>query len=388
MKLLFTVEFYEPSKGGAQEVVRQLSERLARRGHAVTVATSSDPRRKEHVLNGVVVRGFDVRGNGVKGIRGAGEEYLRFIRESDFDVMLNYAAQTWTTDLVLPELGRMRLKKILAPLGYSRLHHRRYHDYFRHLPRCLADYDRLVYTSARYQDKLFGDAHGLESKAVIIPNGASREEFEQVSVGFKRRYGIETPYLFLTVSNHYLEKGHLFVLKAFRRFQRKDCTLVVIGERPHRHGWYSCYPLCKMNERLDGRVMLLSGVSRGDVVAAYHEADLFLFGSKVECAPLVMYESFASQTPFVTTAVGNVRDHEAHVRVVQTPEHMRSEMEEFTRDPERHRVLARQAHQVFLEHHSWERIAEMYERLFLGLVTDGPTRSAISGHDSQEPAQK
>jgi len=387
MKLLFTVEFYEPSKGGAQEVVKQLSERLARRGHAVTVATSSDPRRKEQILNGVAVRGFDVRGNAVKGISGAREDYLRFIREFEFDVIFNYAAQTWTTDLVLPELGRMRAKKILAPLGYSRLHHRRYREYFRQLPRYLVNYDRLVYTSARYQDKEFGDTHGLEGKAVIIPNGASQEEFERATPGFKSKHGIETPCLFLMVSNHYFDKGHLFVLKAFRRFQNKDCTLVVIGERPHRHGWYSCFPLCRMNEKLDRRVVLFSGLSRDDVVAAYREADLFLFGSEVECSPLVMYESFASRTPLVTTAVGNVRDHEAYVRVVQTPEQMRSEMEEFTRDPGRYRLLAQQAHRVFLEHHSWERIAQMYESLFLELVTDDSTRSSMAGHDSQEPSQ-
>jgi|GEM_PF-5705905 len=35
MKILHTVEFYEPSKGGAQEVVRQLSERRDPSLHAV-----------------------------------------------------------------------------------------------------------------------------------------------------------------------------------------------------------------------------------------------------------------------------------------------------------------------------------------------------------------
>ena len=40
MKILHTVEFYHPSVGGMQEVVKQLSERLVRLGHNVTVATS------------------------------------------------------------------------------------------------------------------------------------------------------------------------------------------------------------------------------------------------------------------------------------------------------------------------------------------------------------
>jgi glycogen synthase len=37
MKILHTVEFYSPSTGGAQEVVKQLSERMAEKGHVVTV---------------------------------------------------------------------------------------------------------------------------------------------------------------------------------------------------------------------------------------------------------------------------------------------------------------------------------------------------------------
>ena len=70
MRILHTVEFYEPSKGGAQEVIKQLSERLAARGHDVTVATSYLPTRSSAELNGVKIRQFHVRGNRVKGISG------------------------------------------------------------------------------------------------------------------------------------------------------------------------------------------------------------------------------------------------------------------------------------------------------------------------------
>lgn len=36
MKILHTVEFYEPSVGGAQEVIKQISLQLVKRGHEVT----------------------------------------------------------------------------------------------------------------------------------------------------------------------------------------------------------------------------------------------------------------------------------------------------------------------------------------------------------------
>ena len=55
MKILHTVEFYHPSIGGMQEVVKQLSERLVLLGHDVTVATTKMSERKESCINGVKI---------------------------------------------------------------------------------------------------------------------------------------------------------------------------------------------------------------------------------------------------------------------------------------------------------------------------------------------
>ncbi len=43
LKLLLCCEFYHPSRGGVQEVMRQLAERFAAAGHDVTVATTAMP---------------------------------------------------------------------------------------------------------------------------------------------------------------------------------------------------------------------------------------------------------------------------------------------------------------------------------------------------------
>lgn len=368
MRILHTVEYYEPSKGGAQEVIKQLSERLAQRGHAVTVATSYHPQRQFDELNGVRIRSFDVKGNSVKGISGDKDRYQTFLRESDYDVIMNYAAQTWTTDLMFPLLDNINAKKIIAPLGYSRLHHPRYKKYFTHLPRYLAKYDKIIYTSENYQDKYFGDTHGLSHLAVIIPNGASLEEFSSAEGTFREKYGIQTRYLFLNVSNHYFAKGHLFVLNAFRRLCSEDCTLVIIGERPSRHTWFSCAPLCRSYSMLDKRVRLLENVPREDVVSAYIDADLFLFGSKVECAPLVMYEAFASRTPFVTTDVGNVKDHGDIVSIIKRPGEMADTVRQLLANHELIKSKSRRAYEAFLEKHSWERVSSCYEELCLSLT--------------------
>jgi hypothetical protein len=53
MRILHTVEFYEPRRGGAEEVIKQLSERMVLHGHEVTVATTYHPSRTSGYIQGV-----------------------------------------------------------------------------------------------------------------------------------------------------------------------------------------------------------------------------------------------------------------------------------------------------------------------------------------------
>ncbi|WP_094584261.1 glycosyltransferase [Synechococcus sp. BO 8801] len=104
MKILHTVESYLPARHGMSEVVRQISERLVARGHDVTVATRSDPARTGDSIEGVKVRGFDVQGKSAVGVWGDVSGYQRYLLGSDADVIVNFAAQQWATDLMLPLL--------------------------------------------------------------------------------------------------------------------------------------------------------------------------------------------------------------------------------------------------------------------------------------------
>jgi L-malate glycosyltransferase len=68
MNILQTMGSYYPI-GGAQEVVKQISERLVRRGHEVTVATSWQVDRASKEINGVQIVEFKVSGNAIHGFQ-------------------------------------------------------------------------------------------------------------------------------------------------------------------------------------------------------------------------------------------------------------------------------------------------------------------------------
>lgn len=378
MKILHTTEFYDPHAGG-NLAIQRVSEGLVQRGHSVTVATTFMPERQATEIGGVAIEAFRVRGSLVKGIKGAADRYRQFLLESRFDIITNFFADIWSTDLAFGILDRIEAVKILASPCLSKLarpSHRQY--FYKTYVEALSKYDCVIYLSASYRDKRFGDEQGFADKAVVIPNGAG-EEFLAAPAGFRQAFGITTPFMLLTVANHYLAKGHALVIDAFRRMRRTDATLVIIGDRPFYHSWYSCWPRCRLAGLWDRRIKVLSGVPRRWVVAAFQDADVFLFGSRVECAPLVMYEAFASRTPFVTTPVGNVADHQDVVRIVRTAEEM-SQTASALLDHEADRQrLAERAFHLWRTHHTWEQIVARYESLYATLI--GQQLSDLSAVD-------
>jgi len=373
MRILHTVTSYHPdSGGGSQEVVRQLSERLVQRGHDVTVVTTFSPQRRIFEHNGVRIRHFKIRGllnHSALGIWGDVERYLEYIRNGQFDLVMNYAAQTWCTDLTCKILPEIRAKKILAACGYSGLLGVRklfYWPYFRRLPGYLRQYDTIVYHSANYIDKIFGDARGVTNYRVI-PNGIDSREFQQPDVNFRALHDIQTKYILLTVGNHFTNKGHDRILAAFGDLKRNDVTLCIVGrDSAPRHR--SCWKKCSIEgSRSKGRILLLDHASRSHVVAAYFAADLFLSGSRIEAFPLVIIEAMASGTPFIAFPAGNIDEMPGGI-LVRTVSEMAVEIDRLLEDKEGRRKLGEIGLSAQRARYEWETVVDQYEQLYRELL--------------------
>jgi glycosyltransferase involved in cell wall biosynthesis len=381
VRILHAVEFYPPAVGGVQEVVRQLSERLAARGHEVTVATSSDPRRSDG--GPVRVAGFDVRGNEVRGLEGDVEAYRRFVLEEEWDLVMTYAAQQWTTDALLPLLGDVRAPVVLAPCGFSALHNPAYAPYFAMLRERLHDFDALIFHSEGYQDTRFAREAGAEG-IEVIPNAADEREFGTLRERgrFRAAHGIgDQEPLLLTVGGHTGLKGHAQSMATLRAMSER-ATLAVVGNTPTGRG---CLPQCRVRAavtRLKGRRVLLLDPPREQVLDAYADADLFVFCSMVECSPIVLFESMAAGLPFVSVDVGNAAEiaewsgagvivssrRRADGLVEADPQAVASAVDALLADPERRRAMGESGRRAWEERFTWEAIARRYEELYLRLA--------------------
>lgn len=392
MKILHTVEFYHPSVGGMQEVVRQLSERLASFGHDVTVATTRLADRDCALCNGVRIEEFAVTGKLALGMSGEVERYQRFLVESGFDVITNFAAQQWATDAMITMLDRIGAKKVFVPTGFSELHHPRFRGYFAAMGQWMRQYDMNVFLSDRYRDIDFARDHGVE-KVTVIPNGASEEEFlPEPAVDIRARFGIPADHtLILHVGSHTGLKGHAEAIRIFSGARIGNSTLLIAANDfgggcgrscAVRKALFNAWP----RRHADGKRLLVTPLSREETLAAYRAADLFLFPSNVECSPLVLFEAMASRTPFLTTDVGNAaeivawsggglllptrRDGAGRSRArIAASARLLAEL---CRDRGQRERLAGSGFAAWRERFTWGRIARDYEALYQRLLGGCP----------------
>jgi glycosyltransferase involved in cell wall biosynthesis len=469
MRLLLCCESYPPHRGGVQEVMRQIAERMAARGHDVTVATCLHRRRRSKVVNGVNIRQFKAGGKLVYGLNGQINKYREFVRTFEADAILVMAAQQWSFDALWPILDEIKARKVFIPCGFSCLYEPSFSDYFAQLPGVIKKFDHLVFNAEKYRDIDFARDIGF-NKFTVIPNGISEADFEQeADGGFRQKLGIpDDAFLFLTVGNPIEAKGHREVVDAFSRLDTagRPAVLLSIASWPgcgsgfvgrsrvanvvHRlmeiiqlegfhglaqlvrrklansrlgagvryavsaarrlryiirvEGWDGIKQLVRRKlrkptiaapvvaplesiESMAARVsaqpfkrVILTDLDRRDLIQAYLAADLFVFASRVEYSPLVLFEAAAAGTAFLTVPVGNAneivrwtgggilceaaKDDRGYTRV--DPRTLADAMARCMKDREKLRTLGATGREKWRRYFTWKIVAGYYEDILAG----------------------
>ena len=391
MKILHTVESYLPAINGMVKVVQELSERLAQKGHQLTVATSYHPYRNNLIINQVKINQFRIKGKAVTGYQAEKKElqrYQDFLLQSDFDIITNFAAQQWATDLALPILSRIKAKKVFVPTGFSGLYLPVYKTYFKKMPCWMKKYDMNVFLSNNYRDINFARENGVK-KRVLIPNGASAEEFLSAQrIDMRKQLGIPSGhFLILLIGAHTGAKGHREAIDIFRKATITNATLLIVANP----SWNRCARHCFLTKyifnvlpkrRVDKKQLIITSLSRQETINAYKIADLFLFPSNIECSPLVLFEAMASKTPFLVTDVGNSKEiidwsksgkllptmiglqGFSHAQINQSAK----VLENIYNNKYQREIMAESGYKAWQKQFTWEKITKRYEKLYQSLL--------------------
>ena len=301
MKILFCVEFYNPNKGGVQYHTELIVDKLLKDNCDIQIATNYDKNRDLKKFK-YPIHQFKCAGNIVSGFKGKDIiNYQNFLINSNFDLIIFYAAQQWSLDAALPILHLIKAKKILLPCGFSKINAPIYWAYYYILKKKLVFFDKIICFSKHTKDYLILKV-GFAEKIEIIPNAGN--DFSKITICKKKKDYIRI----LNVANFTFLKNQIYIIFLSLFFKNKFKIYFIHS----KNSYYKmlCKKLCSIIEVffIKKKYVFLNNLSKNKINKFYMGSDFFLFTSLIECSPLVIYDCLTSGLPFIAPDVGNCKE--------------------------------------------------------------------------------
>jgi glycosyltransferase involved in cell wall biosynthesis len=295
MRIAQVCECYHPYIGGTETHVREISERLVKRGFEVEVL-SSDPSGKlsqMETINGVQVRRF--RSWAPNEAYYFSKELKKYLVKNSDSYNIVHAHSYHAFPAFYAAQAKDRNKLIFTPH-----YHGVGHTFLRsllHIPykflgkRIFEKADKIVCVSNYEKDLVIKQFKVSEGKIVVIPNGINLEEFK----GLEKRNKNYRAILYVGRLEKY--KGVHYLINVLQKLDQ-GIILEIVGKGPYGKS------LTNLVKKLDveDRVRFLQELPRNVLLQEYADADLFVSLSKHEAFGICVAEALASKTPCI---VGN-----------------------------------------------------------------------------------
>ncbi len=202
--------------------------------------------------------------------------------------------------------------------------------------------------------------YGFKGKVEVVDNGCDlvRDYPEKYFVEARNELGIgPDEFVMLFVGQHIWEKNVRFIIDALAEVRDIPFRMFFVG-----NGYAADEMRHLVAERcLDNKVTFAGSIDRRDSITRYYAAaDLFLFPSRYDNAPLVVREAAALHTPAVmirdSTASSIIEDGKNGFIIENTLESFSARIRELAADPERLHRVGLQASRSIVR--SWEDVAD------------------------------
>jgi glycosyltransferase involved in cell wall biosynthesis len=311
MKILLCSEYFYPKIGGVERHTQIIADYFINKNHHVEIATSSIKLNKNYrvSIKPYIINYFNISGNFIKGYNGETYNYQEFLTKSKFDIIFFNAAQQWTFDLALPIVSLIKSKKILFPCGFSRINNLLYYPYFLLLKKKINYFDTIICVNKNLEDYKFIKEH-FKKKIFLINNGASKTRTFTNLENFKNKYKISKNEKIITnISNFKFYKGQDRAISIFRKLKNKDLVLVLIGKN-HNSIFVLYINFMKFFLKFfyNKKVIIFLNINYKQSQKILNISDIFLFTSRLEYDPLVIYEAIIAKKKIISYNVGNTEN--------------------------------------------------------------------------------
>jgi len=301
MKIAHVCPRYYPYIGGVNTHVKEISERLVKRGYEVEILTT-DPSGilpVEEEINGVRVRRF-------KSWAPSESYYFsmalkRYLVENseNYDVVHTHSYHAFPSLYAAQAKGRNKL--VFTPHYHGTGHtflRKLLHIPYKYVAKTIFDKADQIICVSNYERQLITKRFKVsERKIVVIPNGVNLEEFTHLK---KREKDYKT---ILYVGRLEKYKGLDYLVKALRKLG-KGFFLEIVGGGPYKKS------LVKLADRLGvrNRVRFYQDLPRKELLQRYADADIFVMLSKHEAFCISVAEALASKTPCIVANASALRE--------------------------------------------------------------------------------
>ncbi len=364
MRIVQVVAYYPPHIGGMENCVKEISNRLAGKGHQVEVFTSDigcKKNRQSPTSNPNVhyLRSWEFAHTAI--IPSLFFKLLKIPRDSIIHV---HVAQ-----VIIPEVVYLisKIKKIpyiahihadVGPSGKLGFLLPFYKKVF--LQRILNSALRIVVPTRDYVN-LIGRKYSIpETKIYEIPNGVDLEHFRSVSTR------LHSPVRLLYVGRLSKPKNIPLLIQSFKLVienNRRDAELHIVGEGEEKSRISS---LIK-KEELEKKVFLHGALLGKDLYDIYSSSDIFVLTSECESFGLVLIEAMASGLPIVvsdiTSVKNTVENNVTGLLVEQTPEDFAQAVEELLSNPQLREKIIKNSLEV-VKKYDWNKIVRKFEYIY------------------------
>lgn len=304
---------------------------------------------------------------------GSIREYQKFVASGKWDLVVHHCLQAWPTDALLEMIPIYTWPALLVTHGLG-TKNPVFDEYYSLIRALMPHFAAWVTISALNEEFAFAKRYGLQPPKVIR-NGVDLKEWSKPILGVRKKWNrSDRPWL-VNVSNHSRQKGHERLYQLMSRLRDAGASLTIIGDSRRTDKWplgklgisggcfYQCCARTMVSKSIDLRVR----IPREEVVSAIKEADLVVSTSYWEANSVVLLESMAAGTPWVSTDVGSARDNAGGVTADSSDEMAKSVID-LLQNPARRRTLGNEGMIRTAERHDWKNIAGQYLQLYESVI--------------------
>ena len=292
MKIAQVCHRYYPSYGGIQNHVKNISEKLVKKGFEVEVLTTNPSKKllKIEMINGVVIKRF--RSWAPNKTYYLSRDMKNYLSDNSDDYEIIHAHNYHAFPALYAAQAKNKNRFIFSPH-----YHGRGHTFFTNIllkpykflgKRIFEKADKIVCVS-NHEKKLIMNHFKIDNRKIeVIPNGVNLDEFKYL----KRR--IKNYRVLLYVGRLEKYKGVHYLIRALSKLE-DQIILEIVGNGPYKRR------LVNITETLgvDKRVKFYKGLPRKDLLQKYVNADLFISLSKLESYGISVAEALAAGTPCI-----------------------------------------------------------------------------------------